>query len=138
MRLVKRDLNGENPTFVSAGVLSADGSVVTLDFGPGGLGESGRSKADVIAGDGYYTLEIDLDGDGELETERSFYRLVGDANGDGTVDDSDIDLVHAAITGGVYVGDLDLDGDGRVNGRDLALALTHRERSLAPGLSIDD
>ena len=34
------------------------------------------------AGDGYYDLALDLDGSGAFATERHFFRLLGDGNGD--------------------------------------------------------
>jgi hypothetical protein len=136
VRLVKRDLAGNNPAAVALapGTLSAAGGTLTLNFGPNGLGGNRNSNA----ADGYYTLEIDLDGDGTFETTRSFYRLIGDTNGDRRVDDADVARIDAVIAANGFAADADVNGDGYVNATDRLLALRHRGRSLAPHLWLDD
>ncbi|MFO0847615.1 MAG: Ig-like domain-containing protein [Gemmataceae bacterium] len=133
VRLVRYDLSGNNPVSVPVGTLSVAGNVLTIDFGVYGIGGNRNSNV----GDGYYRLEVDLDGDGAFETGRSFYRLLGDTNGDRKVDDADTTSIDAAIRGGVYVGDFDLNGDGVVDATDRLLALRHRGRFLAPWLPLD-
>jgi len=105
VRLVRYDLAGNNPVFVSVGVLAASGNVLTLDFGTNGIGGNRNSNV----GDGYYRLETDLDGNGSFVTARAFYRLLGDTNGDTTVDDADVANVDAVLNGtplnGIFVDD---------------------------------
>jgi hypothetical protein len=55
-----------------AGALSYSGNTLTLNFGPGGLADNG-----------YYVLQLDLDGDGVFEMARAFYRKLGDFSGTG-------------------------------------------------------
>jgi hypothetical protein len=95
---------------------------------------------DVIGGslaDGSYTLtvradrvhdrwgrELDGDGDGAAGGDRvdSFFRLFGDSDGDGDVDQLDRDRFRSAfksMAGDVnYLWYFDFDGDGEVDGRD--------------------
>jgi Dockerin type I domain len=88
-------------------------------------------------GDGSYTLtvradrvhdrwgrELDGDGNGTAGGDRvdGFFRLFGDVNGDGVVDQQDRELFRSAF--GTKAGDVgylwyfDFDGDGDVDGRD--------------------
>ena len=61
-----------------SGVVTHIGNELLLDFGAAGIG----GNRNTTAGDGYYQLSIDLDGDGTFETVEHFYRLLGDVNGD--------------------------------------------------------
>ena len=137
VRLVKRDLSGSGTgTLVSPSAysLSVSGAVLMLDFGTQGLGGNRNSNA----GDGYYTLELDLSGDGTFGTARSFYRLFGDANGDRKVDAADGAFVLAAYgqLGPNLEGDV--NGDGVVNALDRTYALRANGAALGAGLWIDD
>jgi hypothetical protein len=134
VKLTKYALTGAGPgTAVRlAGVVSAAGATVTLDFGPQGLGGNRNTNA----GDGYYVLELDLDGDGTFETAKAFYRLFGDVNGDRKVDAADADLIVAAY-GQAYDANRDVNGDGVVNALDRTLAVRATGRQLAAGLSLD-
>ena len=81
------------------------GNSIRLDFGSNGLGGIGR------AGNGFYRVSIDLDADGQFDDGRfEFFRLFGDANGDGRVDAADASLL------------VDLNGDGRADVRDRAIS----------------
>ncbi len=107
---------GSTPSIVSLfNVLSHVGNQVKFDFGVHGIG----GDRDSIGGDGYYTLELDLDNDGAFETTKRFYRLLGDADGSGTV---------------VYspAGDLgkDTNGDGAVNLTDTVSVSRSRNRTI--------
>ena len=102
-------------------------------FGANGLGGNRNSNV----GDGYYRLETDLDGNGSFETAKTFYRLLGDTNGDRTVNDADVANIDAAILSWVYVGDCDLNGDGVVNATDRLFASRYRGRSIAAWLWLD-
>src|SRR5262249_43548878 len=95
LSLIHRDLNGNGGQAIGlTGVrhhpLGALDHVIELDFGPYGLGGAARGNASLaqywakmIAGDGYYELALDLDGDASHTTEKAldFYRLLGDVNG---------------------------------------------------------
>jgi N-acetylneuraminic acid mutarotase len=98
------------------------------------------ARADVIGGslaDGAYTLtlradrihdrlgrELDGDGDGTPGGNRvnNFFRLFGDSDGDGDVDQLDRDLFRSAFKTGAgeagYLSYFDFDGNGEVDGRD--------------------
>ncbi len=79
-----------------------------------------------------------------------FYRLLGDVNGDGTVDQNDLNEIAAArgeslsqiatATGQSATGltplSMDVNGDGSVNTTDLALATSSKGRSLGKNLTL--
>ncbi|MBL8810606.1 MAG: hypothetical protein JNM43_10550, partial [Planctomycetaceae bacterium] len=88
------------------------------------------------AGDGYYQLGIDMDGDGTYESVRSFYRLLGDVNGDRRVDTVDSSLVLGAY--GTSNPERDVNGDGSVNANDRTLLLRSVGRKLKDDLFADD
>ncbi|MEZ6125358.1 MAG: hypothetical protein R3C49_19590 [Planctomycetaceae bacterium] len=71
-------------TLISPTAAATNGNAIKLDFGSTGLGGSGR------AGNGFYRIAIDLDGDGLFDDARfEFFRLWGDSNGDGQVTTAD-------------------------------------------------
>jgi hypothetical protein len=136
VQLTRFDLDGtSNPTLISlAGKLSVVGNTVALNFGPQGIGGNRNSSA----GDGYYRLSIDQDGDGRYEATRSFYRLFGDVNGDRIVDDLDISLIADSFgKKGSYL-NADVNGDGVVNSTDRKYANQARGHFLAANLILDD
>ena len=96
-------------------LVSVVGTEVRIDFGINGVGGDRNS----FMGDGVYRLRLDLDGDGQLDVNASFFRLFGDVDGNGVVNDTDIGLVQTAQ--GQSGGNLatDLNGDGLVNLTDL-------------------
>lgn len=106
-----------------AGVIShaAGSNRLAFDFGTNGVGGGATS----LAGDGYYKLELDLDGDGTFETSRSFYRLLGDVNGDRSVDQADLDAVKGP-NNAAY----DANGDGKVDSADLLLVTRSKGRRI--------
>jgi Right handed beta helix region/Dockerin type I domain len=113
---------------------SAVDRVMAFDFGQRGIGGDATS----LIGNGYYALELDLDGDGRLESVKHFYRLLGEVNGDRTVNALDNSLVSRAV--GTFGSNLneDINGDGVVT---IADALSVRRgigRALSPALPIDD
>jgi hypothetical protein len=95
IRLVRYSLNGAGPAVpVSLQMkVKAVGDVLAFDFGSGGIGGNANSSA----GDGYYALQFDLDGNGTFETVKHFYRLLGDVNGDRSVDSVDYALVFSTL-----------------------------------------
>jgi ELWxxDGT repeat protein len=96
-------------------LVSVVGTEVRIDFGINGVGGDRNS----FMGDGVYRLRLDLDGDGQVDVNASFFRLFGDVDGNGVVNDTDIGLVQTAQ--GQSGGNLatDLNGDGLVNLTDL-------------------
>jgi hypothetical protein len=133
VRLLKADLNGNGATAVPlTGFVSASGSTLAIDFGAAGLGASRNTNV----ADGYYRLDMDLDGDGNFETSRRFYRLLGDVNGDRQVDSTDVSLITAG-TKASYSAILDTNGDGVVNASDLLYTTRAKGRKLADLLLLD-
>jgi hypothetical protein len=116
VRLSKADLNGVGSTNVPlTGFLSvpAGQSTLAIDFGTVGIGNSRNTTA----ADGYYTLGVDLDGNGSFETNLFFFRLFGDIDGNREVTAADQAAVLAGCTQAYNV-NLDLNGDGVVNAAD--------------------
>jgi hypothetical protein len=131
MKLIKSDLNGNNPSDMSlAGFVSASGSTVTIDFGSAGIGGSRNTNQ----ADGYYALQLDLDGNGTFETTYNFYRLLGDTNGDGKVDQTDFNNVSAGMS--AYSVENDMNGDGRINTTDLLYVRRALNRIVNPSLPL--
>jgi len=128
VRLTRYGLNGTGGRNVGLrGVLRTEGPQLTFDFGSRGLTTNG-----------YYKITLDLDADGSFETQRFFYRLQGDVNGDRTVDAADRDLVSAAIG---QIGpnlEADVDGNGSVTVRDRNIARSAQGRRLTATLPLDD
>ena len=90
-RLTRFDLSGNNAVNVSlSGKLKLSGNRVTVDFGTNGIGGNRNSAT----GNGYYRMTVDADRDGSQETQRNFYRLLGDTNGDRTVNSTDRNNVN--------------------------------------------
>jgi hypothetical protein len=100
---------------LTAGMVSLVGNQVKLDFGVNGVGGDRNSSL----GDGIYRVRVDLDGDGTAEITGTFFRLFGDVDGNGVVNDTDVGLVTAAQgTSGLNLA-TDLNGDGFVDATDL-------------------
>ena len=114
VRLTKSDLNGVGSTVVPvSNFLNVSGSTLAIDFGTIGLGNSRNTNT----ADGYYTLGVDLDGNGSFETNLFFYRILGDTNGDKEVTIADQNAVLAGCQQ-PYNANLDTNGDGVVNTSD--------------------
>lgn len=107
--------------------------VLELDFGSLGLGGSPTTNA----ADGYYKLKLDLDNNGSFETERDFYRLFGDVNGDQVVDSNDINMITLALGQTGPNLNADATGDGSVNALDRTYAMRNLGHRLGAGLHID-
>ncbi|MFO0889623.1 MAG: SdrD B-like domain-containing protein [Isosphaeraceae bacterium] len=134
--LTRADLDGNNPVSVpiAPGVLSAQGNTVALDFGAQGIGGNRLTAA----GDGYYVLSIDQDGDGVADATRRFYRLLGDVDGDRAVTSTDAALILGALGQIGPALEADVTGDGVVNALDRVIAIRQRNRRLGSSLLIDD
>jgi len=117
--------------------IAAVDQIMAFDFGAQGIGGNQNSNA----GDGYYKLLLDLDGDGDFDDEGSpltFYRLFGDVNADRIVDNLDIGAITAAFgrTGNNL--NEDVNGDGVVNALDRLFANLARGRRLDRSLPLSD
>jgi hypothetical protein len=136
VRLTKADLNGVGSTAVAlTGQVTAIGNRIAINFGAAGLGASRNSNA----ADGYYTLGLDLDNDGNFETNLFFHRLFGDVNGDGVVDATDETAVANGSKASVpYSPNLDTNGDGTVNSTDVIYVRRALARRIKAGLLITD
>jgi hypothetical protein len=137
---VKVERFGINATSVNPGT----GSLVTgfglsqadrslrLDFGVNGLGGSRE------AGNGFYRILIDQDGNNSFgdpgDAAFEFFRLWGDANGDGKVDIFDQSLVNSQNGRRGSNLDGDLDGNGVVNSLDGLFARRESGRRLRDSL----
>jgi hypothetical protein len=116
VQLTRADLNGVGSTPVPlTGFLSVPTgqSTLAIDFGTDGLG----SSRNTTTADGYYTLGVDLDGNGTFETKLFFSRLLGDTSGNREVTAADQNAVLAGLTQD-YNANLDVNGDGVVNTSD--------------------
>jgi hypothetical protein len=134
LRLVRYRPDGSGPGRVVRldGLIRAEGKSVVIDFGPKGLGGNPAGRA----ADGYYVLELDLDGDGTFETARRFHRLLGDVNGDGSVSQADLLAIAAAFLR-VPGQSRDVDGNGSVDLGDYRLAASNLGAAIDPALRRD-
>ncbi len=134
INLTKKDLNGLSPVSVplTPSMFSTVGNSARLDFGVNGLG----GNRNTTAGDGYYELGVDMDGNGSFESKKYFYRLLGDVNGDRKVDSADSSLVTSSF--GTTNAERDVNGDGTVNSNDRTLVLRSVGRKLKDDLFADD
>ncbi len=129
VQVTRMDLNGNNPSApLVAPTLSVADNRVRLDFGSQGIGGNRNTNA----GDGYYRIGVDIDGDGTADSFHHFYRLLGDVNGDRQVNAMDRSLVMSAS--GSANPERDVNGDGVVNSVDLTLVSRAANRRLKDGL----
>jgi hypothetical protein len=148
LTLTQYDLTGQNPvgTVSLKGLLSLVDDAIEIDFGAGGVG----GAASTTAADGYYALTFTSPAGGGQSSTHHFYRLLGDGDGSGTVDQ--LDLSDIAVARGQSVSliaaatgqpassltplSMDVNGDGTVNNTDLLLATKSKGRSLGNGLPL--
>lgn len=148
LTLRRYDVDGGGTPFVVPieGIVSSDDHTVTITFGNEGIsaaehtavGGSGAASSNHI-GDGYYVLEIDLDGNTNNGNEAllTFYRLLGDTNGDLVVDG--IDLQFAIDNLGAPAPNAgDVDGDGDVDVIDRIIISGCQGNQINPDLPITD
>jgi len=132
LQLTRFDLNGQNGSLMSLPTRAVVGNQIRFDFGSQGIGGNRNSNA----GDGYYELAVDMDGDGVFESKKYFHRLLGDVNGDGVV--SSIDKSQVLSASGTATAESDVNGDGIVNIFDTSLLSRAVGRKLKGGLFRDD
>jgi parallel beta-helix repeat protein len=134
-KLTRSTVAGNSPVNVSlAGKLTVVGNRVTVNFGSNGIGGNRNSTI----GNGHYRLTVDADRNGTQETQRSFYRLLGDTNGDRTVNTADVNNILAFMGRRGSNLDQDVNGDGVVNSTDRTLARGQLGKTVAAHLPIDD
>lgn len=137
IHLKRYGLDGSGPgdnVGLMGGVIQRRGSAFAFDFGSSGL----TGNAGSAVGDGYYELSIDLDGDNIVDRQLYFYRLFGDTNGDGKVDQQDVNNIRKSIRRNLFNSDYDIDGDGEVSVIDLLYTRDEKKKSLLGGLFLDD
>ena len=138
--LTKADLTGAGSTVVgltptSSPVVtpSVNDKILSFDLGTVGLLNSRNTGT----ADGYYTMSLDVDGNGIFETQYYFYRLFGDINGNGQVDANDQAMVLAQISL-PYDATYDLNGDGAVNTSDFNYVKSKVGNVLSSGLTLSN
>jgi hypothetical protein len=136
IRLQRFNTDGSGPgvSIALQGLASQNGRSVELNFGSSGLG----SSPSTTAGNGYYRLSVDNDGDGQMDQMFHFYRLLGDTNSDRIVNTLDVRDIATAISRKVYDPNLDVNGDGVIDLRDRNLAIGHQNSSISATLPLDD
>lgn len=126
--------SGTGGSYVNlAGKAVAIGNRIQIGFGPQGIGGSRNSAT----GDGYYRLRVDADDDGTFETQKHFYRLLGDTNGDRRVTSLDKQAVAAAF-GQIGTRNADVNGNYVVNSQDRDLVKKRMGKLIAAHLPLDD
>jgi hypothetical protein len=130
IHLIQHGVSGEGATPISPAdyQLSVVDHAIEFNFGANGLGGDPTSTL----GDGYY--EIDVDG---IAESFCFDRILGDVNGDGLVDSSDVDLVTQFQGSSVSGQAIDVDGSGSITSRDRTITDQARGHALAAGLHLD-
>ena len=102
-------------TAVSLGTSALSGSRVRFDFGVNGLG----GNRTTTAGDGFYRISVDTNQDGVWnDAHFEFFRLFGDADGNGVVNAADTALVTSQLNQRGSNLNGDLDGDQLVSTSD--------------------
>jgi len=137
VKLTRYDLNGTPASAVAVsltGLVSANGNQLNLDFGPKGLG----GVPNTTQADGYYDLTLDLDGDGQFETHRRFYCLMGDVDGDRNVTVADANRILKAYRQQGPLLNEDANGDGSVSALDRTMTARNLNQKLKDGLAVDD
>jgi uncharacterized repeat protein (TIGR01451 family) len=140
IQVYKYDLNDDAssktsvPLNVSTTSLDVLDHAIEINFGSGGVLDSPNSTA----ADGYYEVDIHLP-NGNVSTHY-FYRLLGDVDGDQTVDSNDLNSISENLNETSQIGwtalSADVNGDGTVAALDLTLATRSRGRQLKSGLTL--
>jgi Ca2+-binding RTX toxin-like protein len=120
------------PVDLTQAKLTVIDHLIEIDFGAGGLGGSPAS----IAADGYYEL-VWKTSSNQVLADDFFYRMLGDVNGDHSVDTTDISLITADLGKAAPNLATDVDGNGSVNATDRILATKAKGHKLVSGLHLD-
>ena len=136
LQLTRFDLSGNNPVVVAvpgAGAgRSVSGNQLKIDFGVQGIGGNRGTNA----GDGYYEIAVDLDGNGTFDARMYFFRLFGDMTGNGVVDGNDkVKVLQLQGTASV---EGDVNGDGVVTAVDTLLTTRAVGRRINSNLPLND
>ena len=125
--------NANVPLFASEVSITGSKSL-EIDFGKGGITGDPTSTT----GDGYYQINAVSLG-GEIST-KTFFRLLGDVNGDGMVNNADLAIINSAIGESGANLAADVDGSGAVNSLDLEYAEKAKLKGdkLSGTLHLDD
>jgi Ca2+-binding RTX toxin-like protein len=107
--------------------------VIELNFGSNGIG-SVLGAASSTTWDGYYEIDIQYPGSTSYTPVGNFYRLLGDVNGDKTVDLADLNLVTGSLGQSGANLPADVNGDGTVDANDKSLATKSKGHKLGAGL----
>ena len=94
LTLTFRGLDGTLSTSVplTSGEVSIVGTTLAIDFGKNGV----TGAPTTTAGDGYYTIGVDTQGNGTF-SDKTFFRLLGDVTGDGQVNINDLTLITSEM-----------------------------------------
>ncbi len=120
VNITRFDLNGLNGVPVVNPAMSVADGKLLFDFGTEGLGGNRNSNI----GDGYYRVSLDIDGDGDMDASYHFFRILGDVDGNGRVDEVDLNRVTRAMERRGFPNTSnpnDVNGDGVVNSVDKVL-----------------
>ena len=108
--------------------VATSGNNLKLDFGASGIGGQQQN------GDGFYRVRLDVNGNGVFtdsgDAAFEFFRLYGDANGNGTVDVADTNLISSQVGRSGANLDGDIDGNGLVTITDRTHSIRQRGRKL--------
>ena len=133
--LIRHPISGlispNDPTIPIGGLQEVIDHAIEIGFGKYGLGGVARGNlslndywSDMAGGDGYFEVDVDLNGDGTIEPSEHFffYRLLGDVDGRQTVDTTDVNEITAALGQSGVLIPMDVSGGGTVDPTDKALA----------------
>ncbi len=123
---------------VALGAVSGGNTTLIITFtGADGIGGTGSLTATSKTGDGIYQVNLDLDGDTLNVLKSRFYRLLGDVNGDLSVDQTDFTLVsnNRQSLGFAYNSQYDVNGDGSVNNTDVSIVTSEKGRKITGSLT---
>ncbi len=128
------DASSKTAVSLSAVTVSVIDHAIELDFGANGLG----ANPNTTTADGYYEIDITLPNG--TTAVHNFYRMLGDVNGDGTVDENDLNEIAAEINlsrpNGLAPLGVDVNGDGTVSALDQSLVARAKGHKLKSGLSL--
>jgi hypothetical protein len=107
---------------------------IEIDFGSGGIG----GNPNTTTADGYYAVDIKLPNN--QTSVHHFDRLLGDVNGDGIVDQNDLNEIAAEINEMSPTGwtplSADVTGSGAITAFDMTIATRAKNHKLGTGLSL--